>query len=58
MLREAAGGIVVAIDKYVEINKHCYLCLRFTFGNDFKDCYKASKIAVNIHSGITIDFLK
>ncbi|PXX46875.1 hypothetical protein DFR42_101451 [Undibacterium pigrum] len=49
---------VVANDKYVEIDKHSYLCLRFTFGNVFKDCYKASKIAVNIHSGITIDFLK
>lgn len=49
---------VVVIDKYVEINKHSDHCLRFTFGNAFKDCYKASKIAVNIHSGITIDFLK
>jgi len=58
MLREIAASIVVAIDKFVEINKHCYLCLRLTFGIDFKDCYKASKIAVNIHSGITIDFLR
>gem|GEM_PF-4635299 len=49
---------VVVNDKYVEIDKHSYLCLRFTFGNVFKDCYKASKIAVNIHSGIAIDFLK
>lgn len=45
---------VVANDKYVEISKHSNIYLMFSFCADFKDGYKASKIAASIDSGMAI----